>query len=90
MHECLGTILYLKYSPSGRYISAATEEQKTIIIDRTTGKKTKCRPGHQNKIINTFFSFDERFVVSIGMDCMALVYELGSEPVEAYRTKICS
>ena len=91
VHECLGNILDLKYSPTGKYISAGTEEQKTIIIDRTTGKKTKCRPGHQNKIVDTFFSQNEKYIASIGQDCVALIYELSEgEPLEVYRTKFCS
>lgn len=90
MHECLGDIFDLKYSSTGRFISAGTEEQKTIIIDRSTGKKTKCRPGHQNKIVNTFFSPDEKYIASIGQDCVALIYELSEgEPLEVYRAKFC-
>ena len=91
IHECLGNILHLKYSSSGNYISAATEAQKTIIINRMTNRKTKCRPGHQNKILNPLFSQDEKYIASIGQDCITLIYELSSgEPFEVYRTKFCS
>lgn len=92
MYECLGTIFDLKYSPTGRYISAGTEEQKTIIIDRNTGKKTKCRPGHQNKVIENFFSPNENLIISMGQDCMVLVYQLSAdkEPLEVYRAKYCT
>jgi hypothetical protein len=33
IYESLGKILDLKYSPSGRYISIGTEEQKTVVVD---------------------------------------------------------
>lgn len=33
MYESLGTVLDIKYSGSGRYVSIATEEQKVTILD---------------------------------------------------------
>jgi tricorn protease-like protein len=66
IYESLGKILDMKYSPSGRYISIATEEQKTVVVDTHNNRKTKCRPGHSNRVINTFFGMTDQFVASIG------------------------
>jgi hypothetical protein len=56
----------LKYSPSGRYISIATDEQKTVVVDTQNNRKTKCRPGHSNGVINTFFGLTDQYIASIG------------------------
>lgn len=72
--ETLGRILDLKYSPSGRYISIASEETKTIVVDTENNRKTKCRPGHNNHVLNTFFGNTDRYAVSIGEDCIILIY----------------
>jgi hypothetical protein len=90
VYQCKGSIFNLKVSKSGRYISAASEEPKCILIDTLANKKTKCRPGHNSKVLNTFFSPNEDFIVSIGEDCSLMVYRLeeGLEPQEVFRTKI--
>lgn len=66
----------MKFSEKGSFIGAATEEPKCILINTITKNKTKCRPGHNSKIINIFFSQNEKYIVSIGEDCFMLVYEL--------------
>ena len=82
----------LKYSNSGKYVSIASDEQKCVIIEPATSKKYKCRPGHESKILNTFFSHDDQYVVSIGQDMNCLIYEINEskDPQETFRQKIPS
>lgn len=49
----------------------------------------KCRPGHQNKVYNTFFSSKDKYVASISEDYFVLIYEIfpDKEPQEVFRTK---
>lgn len=74
--ETLGDVLNVCFSKTGKYISAATEEQKCIVIDTLKNKKMKCRPGHANKVVYSFFSHDEKYIASIGADKYLLIYEL--------------
>lgn len=66
IYEAMGSIYDIRYSHSGRFLSIASEEQKCIIVECMSKKKYKCRPGHSSKILNTFFSMDDRYVATIG------------------------
>ncbi len=75
----MGSINDIKYSSTGRYVIVASEEPKVIVIDTLNKRNLKCRPGHKNKVYNTFTSAGDQYIVSIGEDGFVLIYELSAE-----------
>ena len=54
----MGAVTDIKYAPSGRYFAVAGEEGKTMVVDPETGRKEKCRPGHDGAVSHLFLSRD--------------------------------
>ena len=55
----LGNITGLQYGSTGHMVAVASEEGKNVILEPRSGRKEKCRPGHNRPAVTVVLSNDE-------------------------------
>lgn len=81
------------YSKSGRCLGVATGDGVPAIYDVETKNIVKCRPGHIEVVLSVFFSHDEKFLCSTGVDGHLKVFSIEGDnyqtPALVFDYKIC-
>lgn len=63
-------------SSNNKLIAIASEESKCILLDLSTLKISKCRPGHTTGLHSASFSYDNKYLSSIGKDNELRLYNI--------------
>lgn len=72
----MGLINAVEFSPTGKYLAIASEEQNLVVYDYAKKQFVKCRPGHSGSLLTVFFSPDEKVVCSTGTDGYLRAYKM--------------
>ena len=78
----LGGVNYAEFSPDGRLVVTASDDDTAQIFDAATGRALTTPLTHRDDVSRAFFSPDGRYVLTISADFSARVWETATgEPV---------
>uniref|UniRef100_A0A8C2L7V9 TFIID subunit TAF5 NTD2 domain-containing protein n=1 Tax=Cricetulus griseus TaxID=10029 RepID=A0A8C2L7V9_CRIGR len=73
-----GSVLSLSFSPKGKYLASAGEDQRLKLWDLASGRLFKELRGHKDSITSLAFSPDSGLVASASMDNSVRVWDIRS------------
>ena len=80
-----GSVTGLDFSPDGRMLVTASDDQTARIWDVATGEQIALLAGHQSYVVSAEFSPDGRFVVTAAHDGIVRIWDIDGKELQRYR-----